>query len=267
MEKVSLFFPPVSPAGSNYGLLRYADWMIRLFSMVLSAIAAVQCVATTVDRMAMRVDLIHTGTASEERFQLDGIYNDGKWSGPSDKTEDRLNLGMYFYEVRDSATGRILYSRGFASIFGEWELTDEAKQQRKSFSESVRFPFPATPVKLAIKKRDKENVFREIWSGVVEPEKAIKEDSQDDGTLWEVVTNGPAAHRVDLLLLGDGYTRAELEKWHNDAKRIAGYLFWFLRFGSVEATSMSGLSTHRPPQAAFLGRRMASRAHPPRSHL
>ena len=33
----------------------------------------------------------------------------------------------YFFEVRDKSTNRVLYSRGFASIFGEWETTEEAK--------------------------------------------------------------------------------------------------------------------------------------------
>jgi hypothetical protein len=42
---------------------------------------------------------------------------------------------------------------------------------------------------------------------------------------WAVVENGPPAEKVDLLLLGDGYTAAEMEKWHKDAKRLADILF------------------------------------------
>ncbi len=55
----------------------------------------------------------------------------------------------------------MLYSRGFASIYGEWETTDEAKTANRTFHESLRFPCPATPVQVVVKKRDARNVFRE----------------------------------------------------------------------------------------------------------
>ena len=35
-----------------------------------------------------------------------------------------------------------LYSRGFSSIYGEWETTGEAKEMNRTFSESLRFPAP-----------------------------------------------------------------------------------------------------------------------------
>jgi hypothetical protein len=37
--------------------------------------------------------------------------------------------------------------------------------------------------------------------------------------------NGESAARVDLLLLGDGYTAAEMEKWRKDARRLVETLF------------------------------------------
>jgi hypothetical protein len=49
---------------------------------------------------------------------------------------------QYFFEVRDEKTGRVLYSRGFASVYGEWETTDEANKLTRTFSESFRFPAP-----------------------------------------------------------------------------------------------------------------------------
>ena len=42
---------------------------------------------------------------------------------------------------------------------------------------------------------------------------------------WAVMQNGPPRDKVDLLLMGDGYTAAEMEKWHRDAQRMAETLF------------------------------------------
>src|SRR5512134_1323346 len=69
----------------------------------------------------MRVDYFHTGgPKSGETFALDQVVNDGPWAGSRTLLVDDTNLGPYLFEVRDSG-GRILYSRGFASIYGEWE--------------------------------------------------------------------------------------------------------------------------------------------------
>ena len=50
--------------------------------------------------------------------------------------------------------GRLLFSRGFSSVFGEWETTAEAQKINRTFSESLRFPAPAEPVRVTVEKRD-----------------------------------------------------------------------------------------------------------------
>jgi hypothetical protein len=175
----------------------------------------------------LRMDYFHTGSAAGEQFALDGLALEGSWPGPPDKPIDDTNLGKYFFEVTDRGTNRVLYSRGFASIYGEWETTDEAKQQRHGFHESVRFPAPAGPVQVVIKKRDKQNAFREVWSVLVDPKDPAIDRSapRAEAKVWAVMRNGEPRDKVDLLLLGDGYTAAELEKWHGDARRMAETLF------------------------------------------
>ena len=60
-------------------------------------------------------------------------------AGNPQKAIDDTNLGKYLFEVIDRGTNRLLYSRGFASIYGEWETTDEAKGANRTFHESLRF--------------------------------------------------------------------------------------------------------------------------------
>ncbi len=152
---------------------------------------------------------------------------EGAWPGPLDRWVDETNLGKYLFEVRDRATNRLLYSRGFASIYGEWEATDEANTVRRAFHESVRFPVPQAPVQVLLKKRDKALAFREIFSVLVDPQDpAIDRAAPPAGQkVWAVQESGPPRDKVDLLLLGDGYTAAEMDKWHQDARRLAETLF------------------------------------------
>lgn len=175
----------------------------------------------------LRVDYYHTGDATEERFSLDAVALEGEWPGRLDRLVDDTNLGKYLFEVLDRRTNHILYSRGFASIYGEWETTGEAKRMHRTFSESVRFPAPDAPVQLLLKKRDAENAFREVWSVVIDPASpAVNRSAPPTGAhVWAVMQNGPPADKVDLLLMGDGYTAAEMEKWHSDARRLTEILF------------------------------------------
>jgi IgA Peptidase M64/Peptidase M64 N-terminus len=194
---------------------------------VLITCTLLAAVASSNPQATLRLDFFHTGGQAAETFALDGLVVDGPWAGRADRAVDDTNLGKYFFEVIDPATNRVVYSRGFADIYDEWESTAEAKEQNHTFHESLRFPEPAAPVQVVVKKRDAKNAFREVWSLVVDP----KDQSVDRTSLnrapkpWAVVENGPPQDKLDLLLLGDGYTAAEMDKWHKDARRMAEMLF------------------------------------------
>ena len=175
----------------------------------------------------MRVDCFHGGTATEEHMSLDGVVLEGAWPGRLDRTIDDTNLGKYYFEVLDRKTNRLLYSRGFASVFGEWQETPEAAEVRRQFHESLRFPEPAAPVQVVVKRRDRQNAFQEFWSVIVDPrDPAIDRSGPPaDVKVWPVIHNGEPRDKVDLLLIGDGYTAAEMDKWHKDARRLADLLF------------------------------------------
>ena len=91
----------------------------------------------------LRLDYVHSGTATGETYALDGLALEGPWPGHPARAIDDSGLGKYRFEVKDAASGQVLYSRGFASVFGEWETTGEAKELARSFGESLRFPLPA----------------------------------------------------------------------------------------------------------------------------
>src|SRR5215510_6338693 len=176
----------------------------------------------------MRLDYFHTGNAAQEILSLDRIVLEPlPWPGTPRKPIDETNLGKYLFEVRDRATNRLIYSRGFSSVYGEWETTDEAKSVNRTFHESLRFPAPAAPVQLILKKRDANNAFHELWSINVEPDDMFIDRSRpaSPGPLIEIQKSGDPADKVDLLLLGDGYTAAERPKFDADARRLIEILF------------------------------------------
>ncbi len=179
------------------------------------------------DGTTLRLDYDHAGTARDESFALDGLRREGPWPGSRTNLVDPRNLGAYRFEVRDRETNRVLFAQGFSSIYGEWESTDEAKSVRRSFHESVRFPFPLRPVQVTLLKRSPDNAFREAASFLVDPgaQEIRREPLRGVGKVWTLFENGSPETKVDLLILGDGYTAAEMQTFHDDARRLVEVLF------------------------------------------
>jgi len=189
--------------------------------MLCLPLAAIAAPAT------MRLDYYHTGNATSEIFSLDRIVIEAlPWPGDPAKAIDDSNLGNYLFEVHDQSTGRLLYSRGFSSMFGEWVTTEEAKNANRTFSESLRFPAPTAPVKIVLKKRS-EGEFHDIWTAAVDPKDKFIDTSHppSPGPLFTIQKNGDPSGKVDLLIMGDGYTTAERPKFEKDAKRLTEILF------------------------------------------
>jgi hypothetical protein len=196
--------------------------MNTLLALVLSAAASGTPLRT------LRVDFFHTGDATHELFSLERlVVEPTPWPGNPQRPFDDTDLGNYFFEVHSAANGALLYSRGFSSIFGEYEDTAAAKEHVRTFSESLRFPLPAESVDVILKKRSDGKPFTSVWTFKVDPR------SQDiDGTapaspgpLMRLMVNGPPATKVDLLLLCDGYTAAQRGDFERDARRLMALLF------------------------------------------
>ena len=176
---------------------------------------------------AMRVDYFHTGDKDEEIISLDQIVSDGAWPGSRTNLVDDTNFGKYLFEVIDRTNNRVIYSRGFASIYGEWETTEEARQMHRTFHESLRFPWPKKEVQVVLKKRDRANSFHELWSHVIDPNSRFvnRADVKPAGKVWPILENGSPSTKVDLLVVADGYAANEMEKFHKDAQRLVNKLF------------------------------------------
>src|SRR5512141_1210696 len=114
---------------------------------VLTLFVCIPVLAQRYDRFftdaTMRVDYYHTGTKGQEAIALDKIYDEGLWPDSKTVLIDTLNLGDYLFRVVDARTNALIFSRGFSSIFNEWQSTDEAVNGTvRTFHQTVRFPFP-----------------------------------------------------------------------------------------------------------------------------
>lgn len=177
----------------------------------------------------MRVDYFHTGTKGEDRITVDQVYQEGTWPGTRTNLVDGLNLGEYAFRVYDHSTNALIFSQGFSSIYNEWQTTDEALAGvYQTFSETVRFPFPKGQVQITIVRRDKQMVYHEVFTTIIDPNKSTQVNKESRSSSFKVIPimeNGNSSTKVDIVILGDGYAKADMEKLRTDAKHFNDVMF------------------------------------------
>ncbi len=122
---------------------------------------------------------------------------------------------------------QVAWSRSFSSIYGEWETTGEAREINRTFHESLRFPAQSRPFDVVVSKRGEANRFEEVWRARVDPGDYLvhRESAAFASQVVAIEQNGDPATKVDLLILGDGYTAEETDKFLARAREMTQTLF------------------------------------------
>ncbi|NNE60218.1 MAG: peptidase M64 [Woeseia sp.] len=233
---------------------------MRLMAMLL--IYSLAGVAAAETAQTLRVDFYHSGNQATELFSLDRIVREPlPFPGNPDQPVDATLRGKYEFQVRTADDNELLYSRSFSSIYGEWETTGEARQLNRTFHESLRFADPREPVTVVLRKRGPGNQFVKVWQLDVDPADYLvhEESAAYAEQVVAIEHNGDSSQKVDLLLLGDGYTAAEHDAFIERARELTDALFAtspfrerrkdFNVWALAPASALSGVS--RPSTGVF----------------
>ena len=197
-----------------------------ILALLASSLVAAQAQAEA--PATLRVDFYHSGNHEMEMFSLDRVVLEPlPWTGNMNHPIDRTLRGKYLFEIVDPETDEVAWSRSFSSIYGEWETTREARDMNRTYHESVRFPAQADEFELVLKKRDARNAFEEIWRVPIDPNDYLvhRESAAYADRVVAILDNGDPANKVDLLILGDGYTEDQHDEFVAKARELADILF------------------------------------------
>ncbi len=177
----------------------------------------------------LRIDYFHIGDAKTEMITVDKMFRYGIWAGSPNHLVDNLNNGKYYVKIYDLETKKLIYSKGFDTLFGEYASSDDGVNGIvKSFHESTIVPFPKKKIIFAIEKRNEKNLLEEFFKTEIDPQSIfIIKDKIADATveILKPVYNGNPHQKVDIAILAEGYTKSEREKFENDLKRFVDFFF------------------------------------------
>lgn len=178
------------------------------------------------ENKTLRLDYFHTGNETEDSYSFDEMIEEPFWGGSKVNLLDKFDYGKYKFIVKDYQSGKEIFSRTYATLFSEWQTTDEAKQTIKSFSETIVFPYPKNPVVVEFYSRDKKNVLHKKFEYTVDPNNYfIKTERTYDLNRFEVLKSADSDKAVDIVIIPDGYKMDEMDKFKKDCEKFAGYLF------------------------------------------
>ena len=178
------------------------------------------------DQGVMRIDLVFSGTAQETTYALSGVKKEQFYSGPHSGLMDPFDYGDHKFVVKDEASGEVIFSHSYNTLFREWQTTKESQTLRRAYPHVLRFPWPKASVVVEIHDRGSEGAFNMSWSAIFDPASIYTDPGNP--YLFEPVDleiNGTTAEKVDVLFLAEGYTVEEMDKFVADVKRSAGYIF------------------------------------------
>ena len=209
---------------------------IVLFSFYVSSFARQEIpFKNSFENATLRVDYFHMGDAKEEWIAIDRLYRQPIWPGSQTKLIDDLNNGNYYIKVFDKSGKVLLFSKGFNSYFGEYKTTAPAINGiKRTYAETALLPFPKDTVLFSISMRDSLQRLKEIFRQKISPfsSSIIKENRSKGVKVIPQHVMGDPAHKVDLVIVGEGYIAEEYQKFKKDLAHFSEVLFSYAPYDS-----------------------------------
>ena len=178
------------------------------------------------ENKTLRLDYFHSGDKENDFYSFDELIEEPYWGGSKVNLIDNFNYGKYKFEVYDEASGSLIYSRGYSTLFNEWQTTEEAKHTTRTFSETVVFPFPKKPVVVKFYASNRKNEWIKKFGYSVDPANYfIKSERVAEYKKYEVLNSGDPSVKVDIVIIPEGFTKDEMDLFKEACEKFADYLF------------------------------------------
>lgn len=177
------------------------------------------------ENKTLRLDYFQTGNNLDEKYSFDELISEPFWGGSHVNLIDTFNFGNYKYEVFDSISNTKIYSRGYNTLFSEWQQTAEAKTCLRTYSETVVFPYPKNTVKVVLYKRNKLGKWDVKFGMYVNPKNYfISQEKKLKFASEKIHFSGDASKGLDIVIIPDGYSTQEMDKFTKDCKKFTDLL-------------------------------------------
>jgi hypothetical protein len=174
----------------------------------------------------LRFDFMLSGNSTNTAVYPVGMKEEPFWAGSKSRLVDPFNYGNFRYEVFDESGNNLIYSRGFCSLFQEWQTTAEAKTIDRSYYEVATMPFPRNKIRFVLSIRKRDGTFSKLYETKIDPTNYfISREKPLNVGVTKIYDAGAPENSVDLAFIAEGYRADEMGKFREDVKKMADALF------------------------------------------
>ncbi len=216
------------------GVIKKLMWTFGLMLLTLASVGAVKY-DKWFTKAEMRVDLSHSGDANSEYYFVESYKMQKQWAGRLTYLVDTSGYGDNFFEVYDSLSNTLIYSKGYNNLFNEWQSSEEAKTNNRTFEEVIRFPCPKETVLIKMFRRLKNRQLKQLHQFYLNPKSyRVNRGEAYVFKTERLLGKKEIAKAVDIAILAEGYTHNQMDKFRADAKKMMEALFKVEPFDAVK---------------------------------
>ena len=183
----------------------------------------------------LRVDYIFSGTDKASEISLDEMSCFDGWAGRTVNLNEVPVRGNGQILMTDAQTGDTLYRQSFSTFFQEWQTTEEATKVRKSFENVFLLPMPQTLAKVKVEIYDfYGNVCASLKHNVDPKDILIRKLAPVPAEYKYLLKSGSPQDKIDVVIVAEGYTKAEMDTFYADANKAMEALFRHEPFGKYK---------------------------------
>lgn len=263
----------------------------RLFLLTCIALAALAATAQQFDDFfdgrTLRLDYVFAGNHDAQQIYLEQMYVTPQWAGRKARLADVPLKGNGQIQVKDHATNQVLFVHTFSTLLQEWLATEEATKVNRAFETSYNVPMPKQPVDITVTLTDFHGKVVASMTHTVDPADILIRQIGDNGIPYHYVwkgktlpvnqksadqpgkrdynpTEGPldgvpdVTECIDLAIVAEGYSHAQMGKFYSDCQRAVDALFAREPFKSLKnrfnVVAVAAESLEAGPSVPHIGR-------------
>ena len=182
----------------------------------------------------LRVDYIFSGTDKTCDIALGELKRLDGWAGRRVNMTEVPLRGNGQLLMTDAASGDTLYRMSFCTLFQEWQATEEVTRVRRSFENVFLLPMPAKPANIEVKLFDFHENVASRMTHTVDPSDILIRPVKVETPYRELLHSGDPKEKIDVAIMAEGYTEAEMDIFYRDAQATVDALLSHEPFASMK---------------------------------
>ncbi len=197
---------------------------ISFFFIALSAYA---------QQRTLRIDYIFSGNSRDTFIAVDELRSLEGWAGRRQHLSELPLRGNGCLTIRSASDSSTLYRTSFSTLFQEWQHTEEATRTSRSFENVFLVPMPESPALATIELFDSHGNTSAISTHPIDPSDILLRPASSSPATRDIHIGGPVEDCIDVAIVAEGYTAAELPVFYKDASNAVSAIFSHEPFGSM----------------------------------